>query len=364
MRQPIITRDIERKAIYTDIVYDPEWLYISIDVRRGSSDKGGSFGINRKDTRGDYVIDWGDGSIEKNIPNHYYAKGGIYTVRIKGYINYVGDPSYMHQLFEPEECVQEAIQYGYGFNTNLPMFLGCEKLQRIDPNFFQYHTELKSLSGFFKLCRELPEIPQGLLDPLVNLEDVTEMFSQVGYDLENGNTVVPNGLFVKCTNLVTARGLFGYSNIGEIPNDLFKGLTHLTDVHEAFTNTQISSIPPDLFKDTPLLSDISDCFFGCKKLTSIPRELFSAPNSIENAQAVFHGTNIASIPSGLFDNCSSLKDLGSAFSGCKELSEVPVDLLSKCRDVSVSGMFVGCDELSTDTKEQVINNIGSYYKNK
>ena len=105
MRQPIITRDIERKAIYTDIVYDPEWLYISIDVRRGSSDKGGSFGINRKDTRGDYVIDWGDGSIEKNIPNHYYAKGGIYTVRIKGYINYVGDPSYMHQLFEPEECV-------------------------------------------------------------------------------------------------------------------------------------------------------------------------------------------------------------------------------------------------------------------
>ena len=32
MKQPIITRDIERKAIYTNIMYDPEWTYVEVSV--------------------------------------------------------------------------------------------------------------------------------------------------------------------------------------------------------------------------------------------------------------------------------------------------------------------------------------------
>ena len=32
MKQPVITRDLERKAIYTDIVYDPEWTYVEVRI--------------------------------------------------------------------------------------------------------------------------------------------------------------------------------------------------------------------------------------------------------------------------------------------------------------------------------------------
>lgn len=32
MKQPVITRDLERKAIYTDIAYDPEWLHVSVTM--------------------------------------------------------------------------------------------------------------------------------------------------------------------------------------------------------------------------------------------------------------------------------------------------------------------------------------------
>ena len=105
MKQPIITRDLERKAIYTDILYDPEWLYISINLGRAIFTRGVRFDLNLKDTRRDFVIDWGDGNIEKNVASHWYDKGGTYTVRIKGYIYYVGKPDNVHRLFSLGECV-------------------------------------------------------------------------------------------------------------------------------------------------------------------------------------------------------------------------------------------------------------------
>ena len=105
MKQPIITRDLERKAIYTNILYDPEWLYISINVGCGSSDKGGNFHLNLEDSTYDFVIDWGDGCIEKNVNDHRYDKRGINTVRIKGYINFIEEPHNIHRLLGPKGCV-------------------------------------------------------------------------------------------------------------------------------------------------------------------------------------------------------------------------------------------------------------------
>lgn len=88
MKQPIITRDLERKAIYSDILYDPEWLYVSIKMEYSSIK---DFSILVKDCEYDFVVDWGDGCIERNNSIHHYNRNGIYVVRIKGYINYIGD---------------------------------------------------------------------------------------------------------------------------------------------------------------------------------------------------------------------------------------------------------------------------------
>ena len=99
MKQPIITRDIERKAIYTDIVYDPEWLYVEITIEQKLWL---SYSIETLNCDYDIIIDWGDGCIEKNVTEHKYNRLGTYTIRIKGEIIYNGGRNHTLGLFNSE----------------------------------------------------------------------------------------------------------------------------------------------------------------------------------------------------------------------------------------------------------------------
>lgn len=60
MKQPIITRDLERKAVYSDILYDPEWTYVEVSINEGDTKK---YTIHTHHCKYKYVIDWGDGTI-------------------------------------------------------------------------------------------------------------------------------------------------------------------------------------------------------------------------------------------------------------------------------------------------------------
>lgn len=253
-------------------------------------------------------MDWGDGTIEKNTSVHYYKRSGVYMLRIKGYIHYteVNEDSHLFEHTSSASC--KAVLYGNGFNTNIPIFQNSMLLEKIDPNFFQYRSDFTSLRYFFSGCRALTEIPQGLLDPLVNLEDATCLFRYVGPVAGDDYTIidVPHDLLSKCTKLVSVERIFESSIIDTIPPDLFKGLTNLTNVKWAFSGTKITSIPSELFEDNVALSDISSCFAECWKLTSIPKDLFSKSNSATNVNGTFEHTGITTVPSGLFDNCIEL----------------------------------------------------------
>ena len=107
MKQPIITRDLERKAIYSDIIYDPEWTYVEAYV---SSKTYLIYSLNANDCDNDFVVDWGDGTIEKNMISHTYEQEGMYTIRLKGSIMYKGniDPKLNRGLFD-ERCTVNAL---------------------------------------------------------------------------------------------------------------------------------------------------------------------------------------------------------------------------------------------------------------
>ena len=99
MKQPIITRDLERKAIYSDIIYDPEWLYVEITIEK---ELYLSYSINVYECDYDIIVDWGDGNIEKNVTEHQYDKFGTYIIRIKGEIIYNGGRDHSLGLFKWE----------------------------------------------------------------------------------------------------------------------------------------------------------------------------------------------------------------------------------------------------------------------
>ena len=125
MKQPIITRDLERKAIYSDIIYDPEWLYVEVTIKE---ETGLYYSLHLYDCTYDIIVDWGDGCIEKSKRSHKYKKPGLYTLRIKGHVTYSGHfTELMHGLFD-ERYTVSALQYGTDFNTNMGMFYGCNKL--------------------------------------------------------------------------------------------------------------------------------------------------------------------------------------------------------------------------------------------
>ena len=80
MKQPVITRDLERKAIYTDIMCDPEWTYLEFDAYRSYS-KYVDFHLSSP-----VIIDWGDGTIDDKSTHYYDGRPNQsqLIVRIKG----------------------------------------------------------------------------------------------------------------------------------------------------------------------------------------------------------------------------------------------------------------------------------------
>lgn len=79
MKQPVITRDLERKAIYTDILYDPEWTYLEIS-RDG-------YAVHYLNLHNPVIVDWGDGTIDQEMSHEYDGNAPERViVRLKGNI--------------------------------------------------------------------------------------------------------------------------------------------------------------------------------------------------------------------------------------------------------------------------------------
>ena len=335
MKQPIITRDLERKAIYSDILYDPEWTYVGVEI--GENDQE-NYVIHTQKCKYRFVVDWGDGCIEKSKRSHKYKKPGLYTLHIKGYVTYSGHfTELMHGLFD-ERYTVSALQYGTDFNTNMGIFYGCTKLREINPSFFVHRSDLETMSGMFGLCRGLETIPSGLFDPLVNLTDVSYLFN----GCSNIKSLPPK-LFANCTKLQNVNYLLFGAGLEEIPEDLFEGLTQIETAESTFYWTQIKKIPKQLFSQNRNLTTVEGCFGHCNTLKTISE--------------------------GLFDGCTNLTNIKNLFkdSGFLSLSEdieIPTNLFSECPNITKTTDAFSGTPISEGVVKEILDNIGSYYKNK
>lgn len=331
MKQPIITRDIERKAIYTDIVYDPEWLYIEVQV--GDEYGGTSYSFSTYRCSYDFVVDWGDGNIEKNVTKHKYNAPGTYTIRIKGEM-FCDARAYMHSIFD--DYSTKALSYGTGFNTDIPLFLDFKSPLEIDPSFFSYRDDLTDISCMFAGCSQLATIPDGLFDPLVNLERARSLFV---YCIKLND--IQGKMFSKCTHLKDVSSMFYKCWMSKIPGDIFEGCDEIDTAENTFASSKITKIPVGLFSNKRHLDSVKGCFQECENLTSIPE--------------------------GLFDDCINLRDVDMAFYktgqfGFLRAENVPDTLFSCCPNIKDE--IVGfCTLIGDKDKEQrILSNIGSFYK--
>ena len=132
MKQPIIPRDIERKAIYSDIVYDPEWTYLESWVV--------------EDLRYDFIahspviVDWGDGTINQETEHIYEGHSRRVIIRIKGDLK----GSRLDDL-----GITKILQIGKYVTSCCGMFVGCV-ISDIDPNIFRYATQVTDCSHMFR----------------------------------------------------------------------------------------------------------------------------------------------------------------------------------------------------------------------
>ena len=333
MKQPIITRDLERKAIYSDIIYDPEWLYIEVQV---GDEYGGTFyNFSTDKCRYDFVVDWGDGNIEKNTTKHKYKAPGTYTIRIKGEVFYVDENrAYIHSIFA--DYPTKALSYGTGFNTNIPLFLCFKSPLEINPSFFSFRSDLTDISDMFSECSQLTTIPDNLFDPLVNLERAIALFSRCS-KLAN----IQAKMFSKCTHLKDVSSMFYKCWMDKIPGDIFEGCDEIETAENTFAFSKITKIPVGLFSNKRHLDSVKGCFQWCENLTSIPE--------------------------GLFDDCVNLRDVDMAFYRVGQFTflraeNVPDTLFSGCPNIKDE--IVGFCTLigDKDKNQRILSNIGSFYK--
>ena len=334
MKQPIITRDLERKAIYSDIIYDPEWLYVEITIEKESHLL---YSIDTSYCDYDIIVDWGDGCIEKNTTAHKYNRLGTYIIRIKGKIICNGGRSSVLSLFG-SEVKTKALLYGTKFNTNLPIFCGCRCLTEVEPNFFIHRSDLTNISYMFWKCELLTKIPDGLFDPLTNLTNVSKMFNCC-----YGIDYIPEKMFAKCPHIRRVDYMLSGIKLHKIPDDILDGLDELVSAEGLFYYSSLRNIPCGLFTNKRKLTTIANCFSRCDSMEKIPDGLFDDCVNLYNVKYLFYhsgtggGINDDNTSSNLFSKCPNINEAKNAFVGTL---------------------------LSEQKQYEIISNIGSYYKNK
>lgn len=148
MKQPIITRDLERKSIYTDLIYDPDWTYVEVNVK--------NYKFHTLNISSPVIVDWGDGTIDKKTSHMYgwHIDRDRVIVRVKGDIK----PEIKRQSVFNPITTTKVLQIGKHITSCVGMFNGCRDLVEVSPNIFQHATQVTDCSYMFSNCKNLKSI--------------------------------------------------------------------------------------------------------------------------------------------------------------------------------------------------------------
>ena len=240
-------------------------------------------------TTTDYVIDWGDETLENALGtgsktyNHSYATTGNYQVEVKNCTN-------ISKCNGTPECLIAYWSIGNSKVSNL-FFSNFNKLSYVGP-VFKNDGNRYSFSSCFEACYSLVGIPAELFD---NCPKAAIFFL----------------CFSRCKSL--------------------------------------ESIPVGLFDNCTLATSFYSCFTECRSLTTIPAGLFDYCTKVTNFQECFNGCyGLTIIPNGLFDNCKEVTYFYRCFYDCRSLTTIPFRLFDYCTKVmSFDQCFNSCMKVTS-----------------
>ncbi|MBR4110385.1 MAG: hypothetical protein IKK43_01670, partial [Clostridia bacterium] len=277
-----------------------------------------------------YVVDWGDGTIERytteKFPTHEYKNTTEtkYTIKIVGDVNRFG-------------CLE-----------------GTAPLADNDYyTFTQYLTGLKAWGelgttsyGFANCINLAGSVPAPTENTFVNVNEFNSLFLNC-----KKITSLPENLFADASQAVNFNNTFnGCSGITTLPETLFNGAIDAKGFYGTFQGcTGLKEIPAELFIDNQQAETMALAFQGCTGLKEIPGNLFANNTKVTSFESTFNAcTGIESIPENLFKNNTKVKQFNATFYGCSGLTgDIPRELFANTKEVTTfNGMFNGCVKLT------------------
>ena len=249
-------------------------------------------------------VDWGDGSSNDYNATlnatHNYARAGVYTVRMSGFVNQIDffiypDPG----LGTPKliTAIKTPIRGISGLNSATEMFKHCENIPSIPPGLFDLCPGITTFYDTFLACRRIKSIPAGLFDKQTNVVNFYATFDNC-----DSLTAIPPGLFDKHINNTNFAWTFAkcYA-LTNIPPGLFDAHTKVTTFAYVFFRCYaLTSVPALLFDRNTQVTDYSHAFEDCKKLTG-DSPVNKAGLKLWQLSPVPNGTSC-------FLNCTNLND--------------------------------------------------------
>ena len=333
--------------------FDPKFTIVTTNMTANDTF---SFYVYAK---GNFVIDWGDGTIEditstttgNRFISHTYETAGVHNIRIGGLATeydtalnnstilfynsgaFVGTPTKIARVEGSMGSVFPTLGSTSGLQPNFyRTFDGATNLTSVSSTLFSGVTG--SFEGMFhatfKGCSKLESIPSGLFTGIsgaaVNLfRETFRGCSKI--------TAIPSGLFNGISGSAEKmfyETFFGCSKLASVPSGLFNGVSG--SAVELFRETfdscsDLTTIPSGLFANVSggAANMFYMTFAYCPKLSGIPSGLFNGVTTA--AEGIFAGTfmmdtTLPSIPSGLFANVSggAASTFWATFYGCTGLS--------------------------------------------
>ena len=269
-------------------------------------------------SNGSYTVDWGDGTVETDTQEHYYANAGDYVVQIDGVYEVIF--GYDTNTYDNGTYVKELLRIGSGITHVTSMFQYCRGLDTIEDGVRFPHADYDYV---FSNCSSLTSYPDGLFQ----------------IDDGNGNYVSScKGAFEYCTSLTDIGDILDNCGFNETTDfsHLFDGCTSLT-----YSQRDARRFP----------SKASYIFYGCNSLTEYP---LGESGVISDMQSAFA---YSGIQYAYFDNALTYNNyliLDTAFAGCTALYSVRFPY-SSANIQSMANAFLGCTGLS-----EVQNRAGIY----
>lgn len=302
-------------------------------------------------SNGSYTVDWGDGTVETDTSEHYYANAGDYVVQIDG--AYSVTFSYDSNTYSNGTYVKELLNIGSGITNVSSMFQNCHGLDTIADGVRFPHADYNEV---FDNCTSLTSYPDGLFQ----------------IDDGNGNYVAScSGAFRNCTSLTDIGDILdgcGYNQTTDFSH-LFYGCTSLT-----YSQRAARAFPPRA----------SYIFYGCTNLTEYPlgdggvisdMQYAFAYSGIQYAYFTQSMTtqDICATLDNAFNGCTAFYSVRFSYSGfyvqsmiaafmdCTSLSRVEVPggiLISGDGNNSCLSAFNGCTSLSIFDKLDSFISLG------